>query len=161
RDAVARLFGDPLVETISLEARLLCKDGAERLVGLDAARSTEDRGVICVARDLSSRLSVEQGLARIEEMFRLVVDNVPQQICWRHMNAMFLGCNKRFAAAAGLADPDEIIGRKDEQVPWTDDAPSSRAYGRGLMGPDPVGSRSVEPLISPNGTKAWLDLIKL
>src|SRR5262245_14347991 len=55
REAVARLFGDARAETISFEARLLCKDGGERLVGLDAARSAEDDRLFAVARDLSSK----------------------------------------------------------------------------------------------------------
>src|SRR5689334_8662487 len=42
REAVARLFGEPRRDTISFEARLLCKDGGARLVGLDAVVSAED-----------------------------------------------------------------------------------------------------------------------
>jgi PAS domain-containing protein len=77
------------------------------------------------------------------------------------MNGVYLGCNTRFARSAGLEHPAEIVGKRDDDVPWTDEAPPSRAYGRGLMEPNPVGSRSVEPLVIPNGTKTWLDLAKL
>jgi PAS domain S-box-containing protein len=161
REAVAPFFGERRGEVISFEAEFVTKDGATRFIALDAIVSAADERLFAVARDLTTKIeALEKGL-RTEEMFRLVIDNVPQQICWKDMSSVYRGCNKSFARAAGLNDPVEIVGKTNDEVPWTDDAPPSRAYGRGLMEPDPNGSRSVEPLTAPNGTRLWLDLIKL
>jgi rsbT co-antagonist protein RsbR len=161
REAVALLFRERQEGPLSFEARFLCNDGSTRHLALDAVLSVADDRLFGVARDLTELTLAAARAARMEEMFRLVIDNVPQQICWKDMTGVYLGCNKRFAAAAGLSEPAEIVGKRDDDVPWTDEAPPSRAYGRELMEPDPVGSRSVEPLMIPNGTKAWLDLAKL
>lgn len=161
REAVAPLFRERQEGPISFEARFLCNDGSTRHLAFDAVLSVADDRLFGVARDLTELTLAAARAARLEEMFRLVIDNVPQQICWKDMSGVYLGCNKRFAAAAGLSEPAEIVGKRDDDVPWTDEAPPSRAYGRELMEPDLIGSRSVEPLMIPNGTKAWLDLAKL
>jgi rsbT co-antagonist protein RsbR len=161
RAAVASLFGERREGAISFKARFLRKDGAKRLIALDAVVSLADDRLFAVGRDVTEMSEAAERCARVEEMFRLVIDTVPQQICWKDMLGVYLGCNKRFAAAAGIEDPGEIVGKRDDDVPWTDEAPPSRAYGRGLMEPKLFESRSIEPLPSPNGTKAWLNLAKL
>lgn len=161
REAVARLFAAPRDESISFEARFSVNGGAPRFIALDGVVSVAEDCLFALGRDLTSMADAAERGLRAEEMFRLVIDNVPQQICWKDMRGVYQGCNKSFGRAAGLEEPDQIVGKVDSDVPWTDEAPPSRAYGRGLMGPDPHGSRSIEPLTAPDGTRLWLDLVKL
>jgi rsbT co-antagonist protein RsbR len=161
REAVARLFAASREAPLSFESRFSTKGGAPRFIVLDGVISAAADSLFLLGRDLTPMADAAERGLRAEEMFRLVVDNVPQQICWKDMRGVYQGCNQSFSRAAGLAGPDEIIGKVDSDVPWTDDAPPSRAYGRGLMGPDARGSRSIEPLTAPDGTRLWLDLVKL
>ena len=50
-------------------------------------------------------------------MLSLVMDNIPIAIFWKDLESRHLGCNKVFAALAGL-EPEEMIGKTDLDMPW-------------------------------------------
>ena len=47
-----------------------------------------------------------------------VINNLSQFVFWKDIHCTFLGCNKRFAASAGLESPNAIIGKTDFDMPW-------------------------------------------
>ncbi|MDF2866773.1 MAG: putative sensory histidine-kinase / response regulator [Gammaproteobacteria bacterium] len=55
-----------------------------------------------------------------------IINNLPHFIFWKDKNSVFQGCNKKFALAAGLSSPKEIIGKTDYELPW--EAEHSKAY---------------------------------
>lgn len=74
----------------------------------------------------NSYLTLEKQLRRTEDalfksnsMFQLVIDNIPQYIFWKDKESNYLGCNKIFAVGAGLASPEEIVGKNDYDLAWT------------------------------------------
>ena len=48
-----------------------------------------------------------------------IIDIVPHYIFWKDENSVFIGCNQAFSEIAGLNSPDEIIGKKDSDLPWS------------------------------------------
>ena len=46
-------------------------------------------------------------------MLRLVIDNIPQRVFWKDIRSVYLGCNKNFARAAGVDQPENIAGKTD------------------------------------------------
>ena len=58
----------------------------------------------------------------IENQFlQNIVNNVPHFIFWKNTDSIFLGCNKSFAEVAKLAQPNDIIGLSDFDMPWTEE----------------------------------------
>lgn len=53
------------------------------------------------------------------KFYREIVDNLPQFIFWKDRNSAFLGCNKNFAKLAGLDNSDDIKGKTDYDLPWS------------------------------------------
>jgi len=47
-----------------------------------------------------------------------ILDNIPCYIYWKDINSVYLGCNKKFAQAAGFASPAEVIGKTDYDFVW-------------------------------------------
>ncbi|MFP4834583.1 hypothetical protein, partial [Paraburkholderia sp. BR10879] len=41
-----------------------------------------------------------------------------QRIFWKDAQSRYLGCNMTFARDAGLAYPEQIIGKSDDDLPW-------------------------------------------
>ncbi|MEL6780167.1 MAG: hypothetical protein AAFO06_23285, partial [Cyanobacteria bacterium J06597_16] len=54
-----------------------------------------------------------------KQLLQLVMDNLPECIFWKDVNSAYLGCNQKFADIAGLACPDQLIGKTDYDMPWT------------------------------------------
>lgn len=64
---------------------------------------------------------IPQDTTNLEEYFsllQLVINHLPQKICWKDRNLIYLGCNQRFAEYLEL-QPDKIIGKSDYDLPWT------------------------------------------
>jgi len=67
-------------------------------------------------------------------LLQLVIDHVPQAIFWKDCNSVYLGCNRLFALAAGLRHPREIVGKTDDDLPWTpEEAEEYRAGDRQVI----------------------------
>lgn len=49
-----------------------------------------------------------------------ILQHTPTAIFWKGIDGVFLGCNLYFAQASGFQSPDEIIGKNDRQLPWSD-----------------------------------------
>ena len=60
--------------------------------------------------------------AQPEQMLQLVLDNIPQAIYWKDRNLVYIGCNSNFAVDAGFQNPEDIIGKTDDQLNWNPDA---------------------------------------
>ncbi|MEL6333454.1 MAG: hypothetical protein AAFQ76_12780, partial [Cyanobacteria bacterium J06626_26] len=53
-----------------------------------------------------------------EQTVHWVLDYIPEAAFWKDRNSVYLGCNQHFSQAAGLASPEEIIGKTDFDLPW-------------------------------------------
>ncbi len=56
------------------------------------------------------------------ELLRNIIDTVPVRIFWKDRDSNYLGCNRLFAKDAGLNDQSELIGKKDFDLPWKNEA---------------------------------------
>ena len=54
----------------------------------------------------------------MDATLKTLVDIVPQFIFWKDINSIFQGCNRKFAHAAKLKSPDDIIHKTDRDMPW-------------------------------------------
>jgi PAS domain S-box-containing protein len=72
--------------------------------------------ILSVLCDITDRKQAEKALSEKEVLLQLVLDNIPQLIFWKDRNSTFLGSNRRWAAAAGLNHPKDVIGKTDENV---------------------------------------------
>jgi len=86
----------------------------------------EGDGFVCVCRDVTLRRQTEQSqkqaeaaLCQQEQFLRLILDTIPQYIFWKDRDSVYQGCNQSFAAIAGVGTPAGIVGKRDEDLPWT------------------------------------------
>jgi PAS domain S-box-containing protein len=54
-----------------------------------------------------------------------VIDHFPGKIFWKNTESVYLGCNKSFSDGAGLARHEEIIGKTDYDMPWSESEASN------------------------------------
>ncbi|MBN2228280.1 MAG: PAS domain S-box protein [Candidatus Thorarchaeota archaeon] len=105
-----------------IERELLTKTGDERLIAWQSAvlqdAEGNSLGVISSGEDITEKRVTQQELKQSQEMFKLVMNNIPQYVFWKDTESRYLGCNPVFAINAGFGSPDELIGKHDLEMPW-------------------------------------------
>ncbi len=80
--------------------------------------------------DVSERMKAEEALQESRQMLQSVLDTIPVRVFWKDKKSVYLGCNHIFARDAGLASPDEIVGKNDFELVWLDQAEQYRIDDR-------------------------------
>jgi rsbT co-antagonist protein RsbR len=127
--------GMPSYAELSDDVRLL----RERLAQLEATASRS-----------SAAASAAQAL------FQLVIDHLPQSICWKDRSSVFLGCNLPFAHSFGFERPSDLIGKSDYDITSAELAEAYSADDRRVMEDGIAKVNFEEPLRHPDGTMGWL-----
>ncbi|RAS30972.1 EAL and GGDEF domain-containing protein [Paraburkholderia bryophila] len=71
-----------------------------------------------LADDVTDQINAEAEAQRSNQMLEAVIDNIPQRIFWKDLESRYLGCNMAFARDAGLAYPEQVVGKSDSDMPW-------------------------------------------
>jgi PAS domain S-box-containing protein len=126
------------------------------------AHSFDDPRFILLCRDITERKRSEEQYITANKIFQAVLDSMPQYICWKDRNSVFLGCNKNHSALFDLPDTESIIGKTD----W--DLHRGKAEiekfikdDRDVMESDTPKYHIIEKAFYPNGRQRWLDTNKV
>jgi PAS domain S-box-containing protein len=112
--------------------------------------------------EIAERKHIEENLQQSQAMLRLVINNIPQFICWKDRNSVYLGCNRSCADLAGVANPEQIIGKTDYDLPWRpEEADFFQTCDRRVMETDTPEYHIIEPIHQADGTQIWLDTSKI
>ncbi len=88
------------------------------------------RARLVFALDVTEQLATERALYRSEQLYRRLIDTMPHQVYWKDLDLHYVGCNRVFAEAAGLDDPQEVSGKSDENLIWRRQAQRMAAEDR-------------------------------
>lgn len=105
--------------------------------------------------------SADRALLESQKMLQLVLDTIPARVFWKDMDLRFLGCNRAFAADAGVASPDAIIGKSDFEMVWADQAELYRQDDIRVIESGIPRLNYEEPQTSPSGERIWLRTSKI
>ncbi len=143
------------------EVRL--KDGRvfERYSSPILSEKGEFWGQIWCFRDVSEHKAIEQQLYQSQQLLQLVLDTIPQQVCWKDNNSVYLGCNQAFATMAGLESSKQIMGKTDYDLPWK---PQESEFfidcDCRVMTSGQAELGIIEPLLTGEGEQIWLETNK-
>jgi PAS domain S-box-containing protein len=91
-----------------------------------------------------------------------ILDAVPHAIFWKDAASVFRGCNAAFARDAGLASPEDIVGKTDRDLSWTAEQTAGFvADDQEVMASGRPKTHIVERLRRPDGGQIWLETAKL
>jgi PAS domain S-box-containing protein len=125
--------------------------------------SNEYYGRIWFFRDMTELREKQKQLRANEAYMRMILDNIPQQVFWKDTNLVFQGCNRHWAEAAGLASPEEAIGKTDFDLLPAELAEEFRQRDQEIMETDTpmLHVEAVKFKPGEDGAKIWLDINKL
>ena len=115
------------------------------------------------ATDIHDQKMAEESLRENRAMLRLVLDSIPTGVFWKDRNSRYQGCNRVVADAMGLADPGDICGRSNSELPSITREQSEQfvRVDREVMDADRPRFHIVEPMSLADGSTIWLDTSKL
>lgn len=91
-----------------------------------------------------------------------ILNAVPQFIFWKDLDGQYLGCNAVFARAAGVGNPQEILGKTDFDLPLPRaDAEAHRAHDREVIETGRPQRRLLETFRGTHRPSRWTDTTKV
>jgi len=103
----------------------------------------------------------EEALRESQQMLHSVLDTIPVRVFWKDRDSNFLGCNRPFALDAGLQSPEEIVGKNDFDMGWSEQAQLYISDDRMVIETGRPKLGYEEPQTTPNGDKIWLRTSKV
>ncbi|GFK93139.1 Sensor kinase CckA [Fundidesulfovibrio magnetotacticus] len=144
---------------------VILQERANRRVVEDHQRRLEEAVRVRTAQldsQVAERMAAEQDLRRTKAMLERIIDTVPHSIFWKDAQSVYLGCNRAFARDAGVASPEEIVGRTDYELPWLpEEAGAYRADDRHVMETRRIKGPFLERQLAADGSHRWLETAKM
>ena len=95
-----------------------------------------------------------------QDMLMQVLDTLPVRIFWKDRDSRYLGCNRLFAADAGVSDPAEFVGRSDFYFYHPEQASAFRNDDADVMHSTIPKLGIIEKLTKADGQVIWLETNK-
>jgi two-component system cell cycle sensor histidine kinase/response regulator CckA len=113
-------------------------------------------GVLGIYTDITELQRRNDELREARLMLRMVLDTIPVRVFWKDRDSRYLGCNRLFAADAGLDSPEAIVGKLDGELGWREQSELYRADDQAVMTSAQPKLGYEEPQTTPDGGRIWL-----
>jgi PAS domain S-box-containing protein/putative nucleotidyltransferase with HDIG domain len=125
-------------------------------------------GIIGYSHDITQRKHAEDQLKeasdRLHQSLNLlkdIVESVPIRVFWKDRDLRYLGCNTLFAHDAGQEHPDDLMGKTDFDMGWSEQAELYRQDDQQVMDSGIPKLGYEEPQTTPEGKTLWLRTSKV
>lgn len=153
------------IDVYAREKRYIRKDGGSVWVEVTASMVWDAEGqplyTVAMISDITERKRAQDALGESRHLLRSVIEHAPVRIFWKDPESRYLGCNALFAMDAGLARPEDVVGRTDYDLAWRDLADRYRADDRSVMESGMPKLNYEEPLTSTDEDTVWLRTSKV
>jgi PAS domain S-box-containing protein len=139
----------------------LVRDSGGRPIAVEGLAVTLDEQPFRQGPTLESVENPPHDLARelpreIRGTLQTVLDAIPIRLFWKDLDSVYLGCNQPFAEDAGLERPEQILGKRDDELAWVEQADLYRGDDRAVMQSGQERINYEEPQDRPDGLRTWL-----
>lgn len=105
---------------------------------------------------------IEMNLQQTQNLFQLVVDNLPGSVFWKDIHLIYQGCNQSFAEDAGVGKPDNIVGKSDYDLAWKlEESEFFRDTDQRVITTGVAEYHIIESQLQADGKQAWIDTNKI
>ncbi|MFX1445615.1 MAG: PAS domain S-box protein, partial [Promethearchaeota archaeon] len=104
----------------------------------------------------------EEALRTSYEMLQKVIDNIPENIFWKDLNLIYLGCNQNYANFIGAENPEYVIGETNKDLLLEDLLPIEKILEleekeTHIIKTNQPEFHIIEEWVLKNGEKLWFD----
>ena len=150
--------------SVSYDSAIILGDGARidiNVIMIPVKSGSRVTSVLGIGQNITEQKLSEWRLLESRKMLQLVIDHIPQRVFWKDTQFAFLGCNQAFARDAGLAGPEEIVGRTDFELAWRANAELYRKDDIDTIASGQAKINYEEPQQREDGSESWLRTSKV
>jgi PAS domain S-box-containing protein len=107
------------------------------------------------------RKRAEEAINNSRKLLQTIINTVPMGVFWKDTELRYLGCNLAFATEAGAAQPDDLIGKDDNQLWRKEQTEKYRADDRSVIESGIPKLFYDEQQITPDGQMIWVRTSKV
>ncbi|WP_050779052.1 GAF domain-containing protein [Lyngbya sp. PCC 8106] len=154
-------------DVFEIEYRMKHRDGHWLwLMSRDTVFSCNESGqpqqILGTAHDITEVKLADTQLRNSKQLLQLVIDNIPQLIFWKDCNSIYLGCNQNFAQVVGLNTPEQIVGKRDDDLPCVQQKARRFEHRQPqAIANDLSEYHLIEAQLNVEGKPIWLDTHKI
>lgn len=124
------------IEELEAQVRAMVKIKAAAVSGelarLGLAAQVE-KHVEDLKLELAERIKADAALLESQQLLNGIINSLPVRVFWKNKDLVYLGCNAMFARDAGVAAPEDLLGKDDRELVWRDQAELYRADDRQVI----------------------------
>jgi diguanylate cyclase (GGDEF)-like protein/PAS domain S-box-containing protein len=121
----------------------------------------EVQRVLGFAENITERKRLETELYQSRQTLQLILDTVPLRVFWKDRDSVYLGANQHMLEEAGLQRVEQIVGLRDDDLPWGAFAGQYRAQDREVMDSGLGRLHNQQRQDNLDGSVQWLDVSKV
>ncbi len=110
-------------------------------------------------RDLLLKMQTEA--LKSTDLIKTILQTAPLRIFWKDHNLNYLGCNDIFARDAGFEHAEQLIGKSDFEMGWSEQAELYRLDDSRVIETGVATLGYEEPQTTPKGDQIWLRTSKV
>ncbi len=114
-----------------------------------------------LAQQIASQSLANAKLESTRRVLQTVIDTIPHTVFWKDAQSRYLGCNRAVARMAAVADPEDIIGKTDYDLPWRELAELYRRQDARVMATGVAEHHRLEPVHPAGGSVRWMETSKV
>ena len=149
----------------AIDHRMRMPDGRVKIVHERCQTFYDEAGrplrSVGTTQDVTESRLAKSALYDSRQALRGILDSVPQRVFWKDCNSVYLGCNRAFAEDMGFADPDDVVGKTDDDATWKASAELYRSDDRAVVRSGKAKLNYEEPMQLADGRPGWLRTSKV
>ncbi|WP_167590468.1 hybrid sensor histidine kinase/response regulator [Oceanidesulfovibrio indonesiensis] len=118
--------------------------------------------LVLLAINILRRRRIEHKIINQLSFQEILMDSIPQLVCWKDQEGRYLGANRSFTEFFGIKDPDDVMGKTDYHImkegrftEWV------AALDREVLLSEKPRLRVRISLTGPGGETVWLEMNKV
>lgn len=118
--------------------------------------------LIVLVRNIIQRRRVEQHIRNQLSFLEILMDAIPQLVCWKDQKQRYLGANRAFADFFGIESPESLLHHTDQDMlPPSDFVEWAATVDKQVLGTN-MPLRKVKIAVkNAAGEEAWLEINKV
>ncbi len=112
-------------------------------------------------RDITQEVAKEKIAQEANNLFKKIINAIPQRVFWKDSDLHYLGCNEAFAKDSGNLFSDDIIGKDDYQMAWAEHAKEYRIDDRKVINSGIPKLFYEEEIKTSSGESMWISTSKI